>query len=112
MTDTKDTKGKTSHKTVSVVPSAAVTTTSSLATNNIASQEPQQSKSKEPTPASTVSSSTDVCSAAPTVVRSGKVDVENFVPDAGDFDNFLDDDNTTSGASSNQIKNGYGLDSR
>ena len=58
-------------------------------------------KPKEPSPTITV----------PTV-KSGKVDVEDFVPDSGDFDNFLDDENTNSGAS-NVLKNGGGnLDSR
>ena len=44
-------------------------------------------------------------------LASSKVDVENFVPDSGDFDNFLDDENTNS-ASSNQNAKGNFLDSR
>jgi len=43
-------------------------------------------------------------------LASSKVDVENFVPDSGDFDNFLDDENTNS-ASSNQNAKGNFLDS-
>jgi len=43
-------------------------------------------------------------------LAASKVDVENFVPDSGDFDNFLDDENTNS-ASSNQNAKGNFLDS-
>ncbi len=76
--------------------SKSSTTPSQLRTSTGTSLKP-----KEPSPTITV----------PTI-KSGKVDVEDFVPDSGDFDNFLDDENTNSGAS-NVLKNGGGnLDSR
>jgi len=51
--------------------------------------------SKEPSPLSTGKQSKEaspVASAAAASVRSGKVDVDNFIPDSGDFDTFLDEE--------------------
>jgi len=42
--------------------------------------------------------------------KPGKLDVENFVPDTGDFDTFLEEENSTSNQGTNRV-NGN-LDSR
>ena len=73
---------------------------------------PAVSKTKDASnvPAPAANASTAPINFAVNANGASKVDVENFMPDSGDFDNFLDDDN--SGSSHNVKNGGTAIDTR